>query len=58
MCCWIPVLASLASVYLTTIGLRETHGTSPSRALLAALVPTSLSLLFLVPALFPTPPGA
>jgi hypothetical protein len=58
---WMPILGYLASIYgiyMTTIGLREMHGTSTLRALLAALVPTSLSLLFLVPALFPTPPEA
>jgi len=58
---WMPVLGYLASIYgiyVTTMGLREMHGTSTTRALLAALFPTLLSLLFLVPALFLTPPGA
>ena len=58
---WMPILGYLASIYgiyVTTVGLREMHGTSTTRALLAALVPTLLSLLFLVPALFLTPPGA
>jgi hypothetical protein len=57
---WMPILGYLASIYgiyVTTVGLREMHGTSTTRALLAALVPTLLSLLFLVPALFLTPPG-
>jgi hypothetical protein len=58
---WMPILGYLASIYgiyVTTVGLREMHGTSTTRALLAALVPTLLSLIFLVPALFLTPPGA
>ena len=58
---WMPILGYLASIYgiyVTTMGLREMHGTSTTRALLAALFPTLLSLLFLVPALFLTPPGA
>jgi hypothetical protein len=58
---WIPILGYLASIYgiyVTTMGLREMHETSTTRALLAALFPTLLSLLFLVPALFLTPPGA
>ena len=58
---WIPILGYLVmlyGIYVTTVGLREMHGTSTARALLAALVPTLLSLLFLVPALFLTPPGA
>jgi hypothetical protein len=58
---WVPILGYLASIYgiyVTTMGLREMHGTSTTRALLAALFPTLLSLLFLVPALFLTPPGA
>ena len=58
---WIPILGYLVmlyGIYVTTVGLREMHGTSTARALLAALVPTLFSLLFLVPALFLTPPGA
>ena len=58
---WMPILGYLASIYgiyVTTMGLREMHETSTTRALLAALFPTLLSLLFLVPALFLTPPGA
>jgi hypothetical protein len=58
---WVPILGYLASIYgiyVTTVGLREMHGTSTTRALLAALFPALLSLLFLVPALFLTPPGA
>ena len=51
-------LASIYGIYMTTIGLREMHGTSTTRALLAALFPTLLTLLFLVPALFLSPPGA
>ncbi len=57
---WIPILGYLASIYgiyVTTVGLREMHGTSTIRALLAALLPTLFSLLFLVPALLLTPPG-
>ena len=57
---WIPVLGYLVmlyGVYVTTMGLREMHGTSTARALLAALVPALFGLLFLVPALFLTPPG-
>jgi hypothetical protein len=57
---WIPILGYLVmlyGVYVTTMGLREMHGTSTARALLAALVPDLFSLLFLVPALFLTPPG-
>ena len=56
-----PVLGYLASIYgiyVTTMGLREMHGTSTTRALLTTLFPTLLSLLYLVPALFLTPPGA
>lgn len=58
---WMPILGYLASIYgiyVTTMGLREMHGTGTTRALLAALFPTLLSLLFLVPALFLIPPGA
>jgi hypothetical protein len=58
---WIPILGYLVmlyGIYVTTVGMREMHGTTTPRALLAALVPTLLSLLFLVPALFLTPPGA
>ena len=57
---WVPILGYLVTlygVYVTTMGLREMHGTSTARALLAALVPALFSLLFLVPALFLTPPG-
>lgn len=57
---WMPILGYLASIYgiyVTTVGLRELHGTTTIRALLAALFPTLLSLLFFVPALFLTPPG-
>ena len=50
--------ASIYGIYVITVGLREMHGTSTTRALQAALFPASLSLLFLVPALFLTPPGA
>lgn len=51
---WIPILGYLVNlygVYITMVGLRELHGTSTTRALLAALVPTLLSLAAVIPAL-------
>lgn len=57
---WIPILGYLASIYgiyVTTMGLREMHETSTTRALLAALIPALLSLATLIPALFLSPPG-
>lgn len=44
---WIPVvgyLISLYGIYVTTVGLREMHGTTTPRALLAALVPSLFGL--------------
>lgn len=57
---WIPLLGYLVAlygVYVTTIALREMHGTTTTRALLAALVPALLGLLSLVPALLNPPTG-
>lgn len=57
---WIPVLGYLATlygVYVTTVGLREMHGTSTARALLAALVPTLLGLGARTFSLISPPPG-
>ena len=51
---WTPILGYLASIYgiyVATVGLRERHGTSATRALQAALLPAWLDLLIL----FPTP---
>ncbi len=50
---WVPVLGYLAflyGIYVTAVGLRELHGTTTTRALLAALVPL---LLFLVVSYLP-----
>ena len=44
---WIPVLGYLATIYgiyVTTVGLREMHGTTTARALLATLVPALIGL--------------
>ena len=49
---WLPILGYLASIYgiyVTTVGLKEMHGTSTTQALLAALIPTLLSLATLIP---------
>ena len=57
---WIPILGYLVSlygVYITTVGLRELHGTSTTRALLASLVPTLLGFAALVLTLIYSPPG-
>ena len=40
------------------MGLKGMHGTSTTRALLAALIPTLLSLATLIPPLFLSQPGA
>jgi hypothetical protein len=48
---WIPVLGLLAGlygVYVAAAGLREMHGTTSPRALLAVLVPYLLSLAWSV----------
>ena len=65
---WMPILGYPASIYgicVSTVGGREMHGTSTTRASLAAPslaapFPALLSLLLAPapPALFPTPPGA
>lgn len=62
---WMPILGYPASIYgicVSTVGGREMHATSTTRAslaapLLAAPFPALLSLL-LAPALSLTPPGA
>ncbi|MGF1473277.1 MAG: YIP1 family protein [Rubrobacteraceae bacterium] len=58
---WIPVvgyLATLYIVYVYTMGFRELHSASTTRALLAALLPILIWLPFLVLFfLFPEPPG-
>lgn len=46
---WIPVIGYLVilyGVYVYTMGFRELHSTSTTRALLAALVPTLVSIAF------------
>ena len=52
---WIPVLGYLATlygIYVFTVGLREVHGTTTTQALLAALVPSLLALVWFAYALF------
>ena len=58
---WIPVLGYLATlygVYVTTVGLREAHATSTTRALLAALVPALFGLAAAAMTFLAPPPGA
>lgn len=48
---WVPVLGYAASFYallVSALGMRELHGTTTARALLATLVPALLTLAFLV----------
>ena len=45
-------LASLYGIYVFTVGLREVHGTTTTQALLAALVPSLLALVWFAYALF------
>lgn len=57
---WIPVLGYLMGfygVYVSTVGLKEMHGTTTTRALLASLVPALFSLAALIPTLIYSPPG-
>jgi len=57
---WVPVLGYLATIYgiyVTTMGLREMHGISTTRALLAALIPALLGLATLIPPLLLSPSG-
>ena len=57
---WVPILGYLVSlygVYVTTVGLREMHGTTTTRALLAALVPYLIGISFALPALLGIPAG-
>jgi len=52
---WIPVvgyLFSLYAIYVLTVGLRELHGTTTTRALLATLTPSLIALVWFVYALF------
>lgn len=52
---WIPVLGyllGLYGIYVVAIGLREMHGTTTARALLAALIPYLLQLAWSATALF------
>ena len=58
---WIPVLGYLATlygIYVTTVGLKEMHATSTTRALLAALVPALLGLAAAAFSFFSLPSGA
>lgn len=55
---WVPILGYLVSlygVYVTTVGLREMHGTTTTRALLAALVPYLIGISFALPTLLGIP---
>ena len=56
---WMPILGYLASlygIYITTVGLKEMHGTTTTRALLAALVPSLFGLAGVISSLlFPFP---
>jgi hypothetical protein len=57
---WVPVLGYLASlygVYVLTVALRDLHGTTTLRALLAAALPALLSLSFTVATLLFAPAG-
>jgi hypothetical protein len=45
-------LVSLYGIYILTVGLRELHGTTTTRALLAALVPNLLMLAWSLYTLF------
>lgn len=58
---WIPILGYLVNVYgiyVTAMGLKELHGATTTRALLAALVPYLLGFTLLIPAVLLAPPGA
>ena len=58
---WVPVLGYLATlygVYVTALGLREMHGTSTVRALLAALVPALIGLASTLSSLASSSSGA
>ena len=55
---WVPLLGYLVSlygVYVTTVGLREMHGTTTTRALLAALIPYLIGISFALPTLLGIP---
>lgn len=57
---WIPILGYIATFYLIyvyTVGFKELHSASTTRALLAALVPALLSLSFAILSIFIVPSG-
>lgn len=57
---WIPVVGYVATFYLIyvyTMGFKELHSASTTRALLAALVPALLSLSFAILSIFIVPSG-
>lgn len=57
---WIPIVGYIAIFYLVyvyTMGFKELHAASTTRALLAALVPTLLSFSFAILSIFTVPSG-
>ena len=57
---WIPILGYLVAlygIYVRTVGYKEMHTTTTTRALLAALGPAVISLLLTLPGLLGAPAG-